>query len=350
MSRKADVIIVGQGLAGTTLAWQLLNAELEVVVLDREEETTSSRIAAGLMTPITGKRFAKSWLWDLFWPEACDFYRELESRTQTRFFDECPMLRLFSCEEEHQAFERKFPDISTLVTTTDPGIPSHFSTTEHGGFEMQGGRLRVADYLDCSRRYFMSRNSYLRESISFEQDINIFADRVELPRLGLSARSVVFCQGFQSELPRCFEPVRFNPAKGEILRVQLDHECERRILHRGIWLAPDDELFARVGATYEWKDLSSVPTAAAKDWLTSKLDQVLQVGYKVIDQRAAVRPTMHDFRPVVGLHPEYQQIGMFNGLGSKGSLMAPRLARFFTENLLHGTPILPEVSLSRWFK
>ncbi len=350
MSRKVDVIIVGQGLAGTTLAWQLLNAGLKFVILDREEETTSSRIAAGLVTPITGKRFAKSWLWDFFWPEASDFYRDIERRTKTDYFVECPMLRLFKSTEEREVFEQKQSDFENLTITTDPGIPPHLGNTEHGGFEMQGGRLQVSEYLNCSRRFFTSINAYIRENINAAEDIDLRADGVHLPKLGLLARRIIFCQGFQSEPLRYFEPVRFNPAKGEILRVNFDRECDRRILHSGIWVAPDNETSARVGATYEWDDLSSEPTAAALDLLTSQLDQLLQVNYKVVDQRAAVRPTMHDFRPVVGVHPQHEQIGMFNGLGSKGSLMAPRLARLLSENLLHGTPIPPEVSLSRWFK
>ena len=58
---ERDAIIVGQGLAGTTLAWCLLEAGLSVLVTDREEEVTSSKIAAGLITPITGQRLALSW-------------------------------------------------------------------------------------------------------------------------------------------------------------------------------------------------------------------------------------------------------------------------------------------------
>ena len=350
MKTKADAIIVGQGLAGSTLAWQLLDAGMEIVVLDREEATTASRIAAGLMTPITGKRFANSWQWDQFWPEAFAFYREIERRTESHFFDESLMLRLFANSEESQRFNRKNSAVETFVTTTKPTIPSHLTSAEFGGFEMQGGRLHVAKYLDCSRRFFTSVNAYRQAEIEPEKDLDLRTDGVELPRLGLSAGCILFCQGFQVDPPRWFDSVRFNPAKGEILRVEFDRECDQRILHRGIWVAPDDATTVRVGANYEWKVLSSEPTIAAKDWLTSKLDQLLQVGYKVIEQRAAVRPTMHDFRPVVGLHPEHQQIGMINGLGSKGSLMAPRLARMLAENLLHGTSLPLEVSLSRWFR
>ncbi|NOU04706.1 MAG: NAD(P)-binding protein, partial [Hyphomicrobiaceae bacterium] len=42
-----DTIIVGQGLAGTTLAWRLVDAGQRVLMFDPAEAVTSSKIAAG---------------------------------------------------------------------------------------------------------------------------------------------------------------------------------------------------------------------------------------------------------------------------------------------------------------
>ena len=50
-----DFVIIGQGLAGTTLAWQLKWQGLRGVIVDRDDRTSASRVAAGLMTPATGK-------------------------------------------------------------------------------------------------------------------------------------------------------------------------------------------------------------------------------------------------------------------------------------------------------
>ena len=83
-----DTIIVGQGLAGPTLAWQLMDAGQRVLILDANEEVTTSKIAAGLITPITGQRIALSWKVEEFLPVARKFYRALEARTGELFFHE----------------------------------------------------------------------------------------------------------------------------------------------------------------------------------------------------------------------------------------------------------------------
>ena len=56
-----DFLIIGQGLAGTVLAWNLIQRGRSVIVLDREDESTSSKVAAGLINPITGRYLTKSW-------------------------------------------------------------------------------------------------------------------------------------------------------------------------------------------------------------------------------------------------------------------------------------------------
>src|SRR5215213_4280553 len=96
--RCVDFVIVGAGLAGTTLAWQLRRRGRSVLVLDRETGGAASRVAAGLVTPVTGKRLARSWRWDELFPAAVAFYREVEAEHGATFFHERPALRLFADE------------------------------------------------------------------------------------------------------------------------------------------------------------------------------------------------------------------------------------------------------------
>ena len=48
--------------------------------------------------------------------------------------------------------------------------------------------------------------------------------------------------------------------------------------------------------------------------------------YEIIDHVAAVRPTPRRFLTHCKLHAEYPQLGVINGLGSKGALVAPAFA------------------------
>lgn len=349
MCRTVDVIIVGQGLAGTTLAWRLIEAGLEVVVLDRAQEMTSSRIAAGMLTPITGKRFVQAPDWELNFQEATRFYRHVETMLQTSFFEECCMVRLFQSRAEKKLFETKVANFSDVLTRTAPDVSGITRAPQWGGFEMWGGRLRVPRYLNASRDEFTARGRYMQHEFTLEQCVmNEFG--CTIPSLNLAARIIVFCQGFQAvPLPQ-FEAVRLNPCKGEILTVEIPEFVENRIISHGFWIARDEGFQYRVGATYDWNDLSPNPTSAGREWLSTRLGQLLEHEWHVVQQDAAIRPTMHDFQPVLGFHPQHPQLGMLNGLGSKGALWAPRLARLLVENLQSGTPLPPEMSLSRWYK
>src|SRR5436190_1596500 len=104
---RLDFVIVGQGLAGTTLAWQLRRRGQRVLVIDHEGGGSASRIAAGLVTPVTGKRLAKSWRWDELFPAAVTFYRSLEAEIGGAFFHQRPAVRLFADEAERDEFERR---------------------------------------------------------------------------------------------------------------------------------------------------------------------------------------------------------------------------------------------------
>ena len=102
-----DDIILGQGLAGTTLAWRLIDRGRRVLVIDHSAPGTSSRLAAGLLTPITGQRLTVAWRHEDLWQPAINFYREIQSRTNSRFLHECGAVRLFQHTADHETFTRR---------------------------------------------------------------------------------------------------------------------------------------------------------------------------------------------------------------------------------------------------
>jgi glycine oxidase len=113
---RTDGVIVGQGLAGTVLAWQLRFRGVRVLVLDDPKPMTASRIAAGLVTPITGQRLVPSWRFSEFWPVAVEFYRRVERETGVMFFREVPMVRLFKSEAERERIlKSQSPEVVSLV-------------------------------------------------------------------------------------------------------------------------------------------------------------------------------------------------------------------------------------------
>jgi glycine/D-amino acid oxidase-like deaminating enzyme len=327
--KRVDCVIIGQGLAGTTLAWQLRRRGLRVLVIDREGIGSASRIAAGLITPVTGKRLAKSWRWDELYPVATAFYRKLEEETGEAFLHKRAALRLFIDEAERDEFHRRSEAMLVGLVHRVESSGDYFDAP-FGGFEMpSAARLDVPHYLDVSREHFRQSGAYLAAELELPHDVELLAAGVCLPKLEVAARWLVFCQGFTPASDPWFGSIRFNAAKGEILTLRIPGLHEDRVIHRGVWLAPVGGEVFRCGATYTWDDLNCTPTPEGRAEIESRLRTFLRLPFEVIDHQAAVRPVIDAGYPVLGCHPEFPQLAYFNGLGSKGSLLAP----FFAEQL-----------------
>ena len=201
------------------------------------------------------------------------------------------------------------------------------------------GQLDVPQYLNVSRETFQRDGGYVTASLDPERDLVLNDNRVSIPRLGVHARRLIFCEGAALASNPWFRDVVLKPAKGEILIVRIPGLTEERVVHRGVWLVPlGNELF-RVGSTYEWQQLDNRPTAQGRDEITAKLREFLRLPFEVLDHHAAVRPIHRNQYPVVGLHPEHNQLGYFNGLGSKGTLHAPYFASQLNHYILESHPV-----------
>jgi glycine/D-amino acid oxidase-like deaminating enzyme len=346
-----DCLIVGQGLAGTTLAWQARAAGLRVVVLDRGDAASASHAAAGLITPVTGKRLVKSWRFDAFHPAAVAFYRRVEAVIGEQVYDPTPMIRLFATDRERAVYEsRAEADFRGLTTPITPPVNPAWFAGRLDGFEMpSAGRLDVPPYLDASRSAF-ERDGVIRPTGLEAEDLAVEPDAIRVPRLGLTARHVVFCTGFDFGTNPWFRQIPFNAAKGEILTLRVPGLDETRVVNRGVWLAPAGNGLFHAGATYAWDDLTPTPTAAGREKLEARLRTLLKLPFEVVGHRAGVRPISADRNPVLGFHPAERRLGCFTGLGSKGVLLAPFFAKQMVDTMQGRGAIDPEVHVHRWVR
>ena len=348
-SKQFDYIIVGQGLAGTALGWIMIRRGYSVLVIDRCEPATSSKIAAGLITPITGQRLVVSWRLDEFLPFATNFYRRVELATDSHFFELKPMLRLFSSEQEQKQYrQRSETHFPQLVSEPRPLANESTFEMSQGGFEMiQGGQLDVPTYLNVSREHFSEQDCFLEADIDPVNDLEFESDRVILPRWNLVANKIIFCEGIHSQKNPWFESVPFEGAKGEILTLKIPGLKEQRVVHRGVWLGYWKDDLYRVGSTYDREHLDCEPTTVGREEICGRLVEFLKLPFEVVDHRAAVRPVIRGRLPIMGFHPTQPQLGFFNGFASKGSLQTPWMADHFVNVLDGKAPLEKQLDLSR---
>jgi glycine oxidase len=338
VARRIEFLVIGQGLAGTAVGWHLLRRGRSVLVVERDRGGCS-RLAAGLITPITGKRLARSWRWDDLYPIAVTFYRLLEREAGTVFFHQRPALRLFASAGERAKYQG---------TDLASDVRSEWLDAPLGAFLMpDAARLDVPKYLNASRSHFAARGAFQTADVSLA-GLTLLPHGIAVPDLDLEADRVVFCRGFEPSEDPWFGGVRFNAAKGEFLTIRAPDLGEERVIHCGLWLAPLGGGRFRAGATYSWHRLDGEPTPQGRAEIETRLRAFLKVPFEVTDHQAAVRPIIDASVPAVGVHPQFPQLAYLNGLGSKGSLLSPYFAGQLVAHLLGEGEIDPEVNVSRF--
>lgn len=351
-SPPTRLLIVGQGLAGTCLAWQCLWRGIPFQVVDRDEPLSSSKVAAGLISPITGMRLNLNWRYDVFHPEALTFYRRIEKITGQRCFFPRQLVRLLWDEKAVELWSRRASTepLQPYLARKRPGIPlvdESQIAAPFGGFQQRhAAYVDTSAFLAASRKVFEAEGSWQAGRVDPADTV---ATKAGVTWRGTTFSHIVWCTGWESAKHTLWAGLNHRPARGTVLRLRADLHGERRILNRGAWLLPraDGTLFA--GPTYELEFTDPhQPSEEALRALHEKLQGLIRTPYQVIDSQTAVRPIIQRAKVLLGPHPEQPRQVFFNGLGSKGALRAPWAARHLTAHLHDGTPLEEEIDVRRW--
>lgn len=345
LSTGYDYIIVGQGLAGSCLALQLLEKEKRILVIDQYDEHSATQVAAGLFNPITGRAMSKTWKADLIFPYLHDFYRRAEELTGERFFYPMPLYRPFVSVEEQNEWMGKsasaeFADYidSVALNPVQPGqVKNPF-----GGLKLkQCGYLDTIAFTRAVRNFILRKGNLVTERFE-ESELSL--DQPGISYKAFRAEKIVLCQGTHARSGKLFSWLPIRPLKGETLTLQTD-QIISTIYNRGVYVVPG---IWKVGATYQANDLVPGTTAHARAELTQKLEELVSFPYEIINQSWGIRPTTPDRKPILGAHPEQPKAVVFNGLGTKGVSLAPYFSGVLTAWLENRVPINKEVDIDRY--
>jgi len=341
MSSQQPFLIIGQGLAGTALAWQFWSRGIPFFIVDADEPNTSSKLAAGLVTPITGLRLTLSWNITGLLPVALEFYHGIETRLGGTFYHQVPSVRLLRSEKEVAFWQKRqqtteiapWVDISAPSPLVDPAVFHQ----EFGGLQQRNsGWLDTASYLKASRAFFDHLGCWQKADLS-ENDLHPTSEGVAWE--DRIYQSAVFCRGWrQQQQSRFFPWLEFGSARGTIMDLEADIP-ESRIINRGCWMLPRGKGLWRTGSTYDFDLNRPLEESAAE--LRQKLETLLKVPFHLSNPRSGVRPVLPGRQLALGRHPVHNSIAIFNGLGSKGVLRAPYYSGVLADHLLDGKP-LPE--------
>lgn len=343
---KVDYLIVGQGLAGSLLAWGLLQRGKRILVVDRDEEITSSKVAAGLVTPVTGAKFTVA-------PEFADrlrcatkFYWEAEEATGGRFYYHLPIIKLFRSDMEAAAWSRcDPPPKSTLAPYAAPlNVAPGLLHDEFGGFEMRGGGwLNVPAFLEATRLHLLERAAYAIGQVKAEEVIP--TDRGILWK-NVDATKIIFAEGWRADRNRFFDWLKMRSARGDILEVKIPALAPmENIVNRGSWLLPLGEGRFKTGSNYRHDLTATDPDEQGRREIVNGLETITPHPCEVLDHQCAIRPIIRRSQIFCGIHPSFPAVAFLNGLGSKGVVNGPWYAARLIAHLEDRTPLPPEADL-----
>ena len=348
--KNYDYIIAGQGIAGTVLAQTLLLQGKSVLIIDDPALSQASKIAAGLYNPVVFKRLVKSWKADELIPVMDDFYAGSEKLLNTDFYFKKQIVKIFT-EENEKAFwlKKTNEEIGHYLSKT---IEDDFLNTiiynPLGSSEvLHAGNLDTQKFLSAFRDQFIRNNCLLEEKLEYNQ-LQVSENSVTYKNI--NAQKIIFCEGFKALENPWFSWLPFKLTKGEIITIQLDAANEipvDKVINKGVFILPLGNNTYKVGATYEWADLTEMPTEKGKFDLVDKLRKVIKVPFTIIEHKAGIRPTVNDRRPLLGIHPQHPALAVFNGMGTKGVMLAPFFAKQLLDFLENGIPLDPEVDIKR---
>jgi glycine oxidase len=329
----APILIVGQGLAGSLLAWEFERAGIDFEIIDRGHADASSRIGAGIINPITGQRLVKSWRIDELLPQAVKTYREMEVALGVGLLRPMRVRRFFRDERERRIFAEKRArgDLTPYVAAGGE------SGVDADGFWIEGAAQVDTAALITAMRARLLAAGRLREATATLGDARGRHD------------VAILCTGIFLDQTRAFDFAGLEAAKGETLTVATESDVATDvILNDGHWVLPLGARLARVGATFQPGVADRTPTAPGRAELEESARRLLKAEFRVIAHDAGLRMTSPDKRPVVGRSPLDAGLGIFNGLGSKGALLAPGLARQWVNHLTEAVPFESAVDVRRF--
>ena len=323
---STSTLIIGHGLSGCVLAMTFYRYNIPFRLTGASHPDEASMVSSGLINPVTGRKYVKSWLIDEYTDAAIDFYTYTESLLGKKYFLPVDIIRFITNEEARLAWEKRLKDPEYHRYVSNKRYEALDRTGKSYGVVTGGYKLDVQHWINDVRKFLAT------------QDLITITDHL-ITGPNNSYDRTIYATGAVGELAS----TGLIPNKGEALIVRLPDWHLPGIVKEDVFFVPlgYDDLFW-VGSYYEpWSEVSG-PTAEGKKMIIQAIKKAYTGSMVIVDHLAGVRPTVIDRRPIIGLYPGKENRYLFNGMGTKGTSLAPYWADKLLAYLEKGE-ILPEI-------
>lgn len=348
--RKVDYIIVGQGVAGSCMAMKLMKENKSFVIIDHHFHNASS-IAGGIFNPVVLKRFSIVWNASKQIERLKEVFNDFEKLLDKKYIYNFPVYRIFNDEQEKKTWLKKansHPDLIDYLSIDTEQL-NDFSSIDSpigSGEVLHTGRIDLTNLIKDFKNYLSTNNLFIEEEFDFN---SLKLDDSKSTYKNIQADKIIFAEGFNILKNPYFKNLPIIGVKGEVLKVKITATLPTAVVKGKEFLMPlsNNEYF--VGATYDRDHVNYDNTEEAKEYLTKGVQQFLKSELEVLEQHASIRPTVVDRRPIIGAHPEYKQLICLNGMGTRGTMLAPVMVDELYDFLDRNEPIQKEANIARFY-
>jgi glycine/D-amino acid oxidase-like deaminating enzyme len=345
---QVDYLIIGQGICGTMLSWFLHKEGKTFIIIDDGNENTSSKIAAGIINPVTGRRFAYTWMIDEVMPFALQNYEEMGSYLDSKFIFQKSIIEFFPSPQMRNAFIERLTENDTyLHSYPDQNHFNQYFNHDFGCGEVRPAYIVHLQILMASWRKKLYDLNAIKEEKFDVNELKTADDFISYQNI--TTEKIIFCDGANGINNQWFQLLPYAANKGEALIIECEELTNEHIFKKGLMLAPlPVQNTYWIGSNYQWEFENEQPSQQFYNHATTVLNGWLKKPYKVLFHKAAVRPATLERRPFVGFHPIQKNVGILNGMGTKGSSLAPFFAHQLSQNLVYNFPIAPDADVKRF--
>jgi hypothetical protein len=339
--KKVDYIIVGDGYAALFFAHQLIKNNKSFYLFS-EGKKSASFVSAGIINPAVLKRFTTFWLAQEQIDSLKKTLSEIEGYTHKNYLIEKPILRVFHDEKEKELWLKKSNEISFL---SNDFIKINSIKNPFGcGKVNHSARLNVRDFFTDLMNY-LEQNSHL---IKEKFDYNLVNTENSTYK-DIQFKNIIFAEGMAVKENPYFSEIPVEANKGHHLEVKISEKIEDDFtIKKKHFIFPLNENTYYYGGTYDREQTHHKIDDSAVEKLTNALAEFYPNDFEVTQVKFGFRPTVKDRRPIVGNHPEFKNLYVFNGLGARGILNGNYFAINLYNHLENGEEIHPEVDLKRF--
>lgn len=344
---QVNTIIVGGGICGSLLGYYLQKQHQSFVIINETFHNTSSTVSSGVINPITGRRYVRTWNIETYLPFAVNLYKQIEKDWNVSLINQYNIIDFFTTPQMQLAFHERLATEQSYLSLMDNtnSLQQLFSYNFGVGQIQPCFVVNVPTLLQAAQKQFSQQNSYWQQRFEIEE-LKITPSTIYYKNI--SAKQIIFCGGVYDAKQYLFKNLPFAPNKGEALLVEINDLPKTNIYKQGISIVPwQDDIFW-VGSNYTWSFDDAKPTVEFYNKTKAALRDFLKIPFTIHQHLASVRPATIERRPFVGFHPLYSNVGILNGMGSKGCSLAPVFAHQLAQNILLQKHIEPLANVERF--